>query len=142
MAFFCYQVRWASTKVWTRFLRCELKLLASFAICKCTSSCCFLQWRFLNPRPPHLICLFVLNFVWMGWVPHRADTQVELIGFHVSRLQFQVLHPGEWGGCQDWGERRSHFSQGAPCNPKWECKVASKFLQLAIIPFPTPHLEI
>ena len=117
----------------TRFLRCELKCLASFAICKCTNfkfQCCFLQWRFLNPRLPHLICLFVLNFVWMGWAPHRADTQVELIGFHVSRLQFQLLHPG---GAKIGVSRTPISAKAAAATPNGECKVASKFLQVAII---------
>ena len=42
---------------------------------------------------------------------------VELIGFHVSRLQFQLLHPG--GAKIGVSSTSSHFSQGGGCNPKW-----------------------
>ena len=64
---------------------------------------------------------------------------VELIGFHVSRLQFQLLHPG---GAKIGVSRTPISAKAAAATPNGECKVASKFLlQVAILILIT-HLEI
>ena len=65
----------------------------------------------------HNWSLFVICSFFTLNESHSATWGVELIGFHVSRVQFQVLHPAH----QDWGERSSRvstFNLWGGCNPE------------------------